>query len=575
MIRPRTCTRHSLLAVWITLCLLGLATAIPSSAQTFTTLVMFNVDNGSGPYYGPLVQGRDGNLYGTTYGGGANGAGTAFKMTPAGTLTTIYNFCSQLNCADGERPAAGLVLGTDGNFYGTTLFGGGFGNCSSTGCGTVFKISPAGNLTTLHDFPSQPNGADGFQPVAGLVQDGGNFYGTTGVGWDGSFFKITSSGTFTTLHDFYPPEGIWPGDGPALGTDGNFYGATQGGGTSLNCNDGCGTVYKITPAGKLSTLHSFDFADGASPFGGMVQAADGNFYGTTNVGGTNPNLCTYVLPLEQCGTIFQITPTGAMTTLYYFCSVGVCLDGLGTLGTLIQATDRNLYGTTNQGGTIGNGTLFQITTGGAFQVLHNFDRDNGGGPTAGLMQSTNGKLYGTTTAGGAGNCPYGCGSIYSLDMGLSPFVEAVTNSGKVGSTIEFLGQGFTSATTVAFHGTPATRTVKSGTYLTATVPSGATTGLVTVTTNAGTLTSNKPFRVIPQIQSFTPTSGPVGTVVTITGVSLTQATHVSFAGKAAGFTVISDTKITATVPAGAKTGRIAITTAGGTATSSGIFTVTP
>ncbi|HTR23516.1 MAG TPA: choice-of-anchor tandem repeat GloVer-containing protein [Terriglobales bacterium] len=471
--------------------------AVPSTAQTYTTLVTFDVTNGANPYFGPLVQGRDGNLYGTTEGGGANSAGTVFKMTLDGTLTPLYSFCAQLNCADGEDPVAGLVLGTDGNFYGTTLSGGGFGNCSSTGCGTIFKISPTGNLSTIHSFGSLPG--DGFQPVAGLVQgNNGSFYGTTGEGFDGTFFRISSSGTFKELHDFYPPEGIFPWTGPTLGSDGSFYGTTVGGGTSSACNDGCGTVYKIKPTGKLTTLHSFGLADGASPYSGTVQASDGNFYGTTTLGGINPNSCTFVVASEACGTIFQITATGQLTSLYYFCSVGICLDGLDAFGTLIQATDGNLYGTTVQGGLFTLGVLFQVTTSGSFQVLHNFDRDNGGNPSAGLVQATNGKLYGTTFYGGSSqNCPYGCGSIYSLDLGLSPFVEALTYSGKVGKTIEFLGQGFTKSSTVAFNGVTAKASIKSGTYLTAKVPVGATTGYVTITTANGTLTSNKEFNVVP------------------------------------------------------------------------------
>ena len=168
-----------------------------------------------------------------------------------------------------------------------------------------------------------------------------------------------------------------------------------------------------------------------------------------------------------------------------------------------------------------------------------------------------------------------CGVFYSLNIGATPFVSLITTSGKVGKTVEVLGQGFKGTTGVSFNGTAATFKVSSDTYLTATVPNGATTGSVTVTTPGGPLTSNKQFRVTPQIISFTPTSGPVGTPVTITGVSLTQTSKVTFGGvKAISFTVNSDTQVTATVPTGAKTGKIAITTAGGVAVSSGVFTVT-
>jgi len=565
---------HSL-RVRVIVALVCAAMAIPSAGQTFTTLVQFDLNtDGAGPEYGALVQGRDGNLYGTTSGGSTNStAGTVFKMTPDGTLTTIYNFCSLPNCADGHTPVAGLVLGTDGNFYGTTYSGGDLSCGYPYGCGTVFKLTPAGVLTTLHTFTGQSDGAG---PFSGLAKGlNGSFYGTTGSeGGDGTVFKITPSGTLTTVHYFGLPNGLWPISGPALGIDGNFYGTTPGGGTSSNCNDGCGTVYRMTPAGKLTTLHSFDSTDGTELVGGVVQATDGNLYGTTAFGGTSP-VCAGLYN-GGCGTVFKLTPAGKLTTLYNLCSLANCLDGISPYGTLMQASDGNLYGTALQGGTLGYGTLFQITTGGAFSVLHNFDRDNGGFPYAGLMQATNGILYGTTYYGGMPpSCNYGCGSIYGLDLGLSPFVEAVTYSGKVGNTIEFLGQGFTSSTAVSFNGTPATRSVKSGTYLTTVVPSGATTGFVTITTSSGSLQSNKIFRVIPQIKSFNPTSGPVGTVVTITGVSLTQTTKVTFGGKTAAFTVNSDTQVTTTVPTGAKTGKIAIATAGGTATSAGTFTLTP
>jgi uncharacterized repeat protein (TIGR03803 family) len=569
------CGTFDLLRVQAIVALVCAAMAVPSTGQTFTTLVQFDLNSdGAGPQYGALVQGRDGNLYGTTSGGTTNStAGTVFKMTPDGALTTIYYFCSQPNCADGSTPVAGLVLGTDGNFYGTTSSGGDLSCGYPYGCGTVFKLTPARKLTTLHTFTGQGDGAG---PFASLAQGlNGSFYGTTGSeGGEGTVFKITPSGTLTTVYYFGLLDGLWPIAGPALGIDGNFYGTTLAGGTSSNCNDGCGTVYKATPAGKLMTLHSFDLTDGTQPVGGVVQAADGNLYGTTALGGSSP-VCGGLYP-DGCGTLFAITPAGKFTTLYNLCSLSNCVDGVSPYGTLIQATDGNIYGTASAGGALGYGTLFQITTSGGFNVLHNFDRDNGGVPYAGLMQATNGILYGTTYYGGMPpSCNFGCGSIYSLDLGLSPFVEALTYSGKVGKTIEFLGQGFTSSTAVSFNGTPATPSVKSGTYLTAVVPSGATTGFVTITTSSGSLQSNKIFTVNPQIKSFTPTSGPVGTVVTITGVSITQTTKVTLGGKTAAFTVNSDTQVTTTVPTGAKTGKIAIATAGGAATSAGTFILTP
>jgi uncharacterized repeat protein (TIGR03803 family) len=571
----------------ITVFLLCATVAIPSPAQTFTSLVSFNGTNGIGPEYGPLVQGRDGNYYGTASGGGLNSAGTVFQGTPGGKLTPIYNFCSKMNCTDGSSPVAGLVLGTDGNFYGTT-FAGGDKSCDyPAGCGTIFKITSAGVLTMIYTFTA--NGGAGDGPTAGLVQgSSGSFYGMTGSeGGDGTIFKITPTGTLTTLHFFGGTDGLYPYGGLALGTDGNFYGTTLSGGNSfMDCSSGCGTVFKMTPAGKLTTLHSFTLTDGANPVGGLVQAGNGRFYGTTATGGVNQPSDCGVGSVPGCGTAFEITPSGTLSTLYNFsCSPTNCTDGAAPYGTLVAATDGNLYGTTYLGG-ICCGALFAMTPNGAMTTLYDLCDQDGGcqanefdglSPFAGLLQATNGTFYGTTYYGGTSpNCSHGCGTIFSLSNFLAPFVEAVTYSGKVGATIEFLGQGFTKSTTVSFNGTLATPSVKSGTYLTAKIPSGATTGLVSITTSRGSLQSNKIFRVIPQIKSFTPTSGPAGTVVTIAGVSLTADSTVTFGGiQATSFTVNSYTQITATVPTGAKTGGILITTAGGTATSSGKFTVAP
>ena len=212
--------------------------------QTLNTLLSFDGANGSGP--GVLIQGFDGNFYGTTGFGGTNGDGTFFKFTPEGALTTIYSFCAQTNCADGERPVT-LVQGRDGNFYGVTIVGG-LLSCglSGSGCGTVFKITPTGALTTLHTFAE---GTDGSFPAA-LLQGTGNFYGVTGITPknDGTVFKITAPGALTTLHTFKGSDGGNP-EGLMQATDGNFYGTTVNGGGGLG-----GTVFKITPAGTLTTL---------------------------------------------------------------------------------------------------------------------------------------------------------------------------------------------------------------------------------------------------------------------------------------------------------------------------------
>ena len=564
--------RPSAALILTTLMVIAAATTV-ATAQTYTTLVNFDGYNGAAPFVMTLVQGADGNLYGTANTGGANlGAGTVFKVTPGGVLATLYNFCAAPDCTDGERPFAGLVLATDGSFYGTTA-GGGTGSGYGL-CGTVFRITPAGTLTTLYSFCSQANCTDGEWPWAALIQaTDGNLYGTTdlggsrGVNGDGTVFKITPKGTLTTLYDFDSSNGIVGADPLAAvvqGRDGNFYITTASGGAS-----GLGTVFKISPSGTATTLHSFNGTDGASPYSGLIQATDGNFYGTTWENGDSAS-CAY-----GCGTIFRITPEGKLTTLHSFDGA----DGANPYAGLIQASDGNFYGTTTFGANSictngdlqGCGTAFKMSPEGVLTTLHSFDGTDGANPWGGLVQATNGTFYGTTTLGGTSIG----GTVFSLDMGLGPFVSLLPTTRRVGQDVGILGQGLSGTTAVSFNGTPATFAAVSDTYLKAAVPSGAATGFVMVTTSSGTLTSNKPFRVTPVILSFSPTSGPVGTPVVITGTGLTQTTKVAFCGvPASSFTVDSDTQVTATVPAGAHD-HIAITTAGGKVWSPGTFTLTP
>ena len=419
------------------------AAAVSSPATTtFTTLVNFDGTNGAGPYYGSLVQGIDGNFYGTTESGGAYGLGTVFKMTAGGKLTTLYSFCAQAGCTDGSYPYDGLVQATNGNFYGTTAAGGANSAPACTsGCGAVFEITDNGKLTTLYSFCAQTGCTDGETPYAWLVQ----------------------------------------------ATDGNFYGTTEFGGTSDNCTNGCGTVFKITAGGNLTTLHSFGAADGEYPLAGLVQGNNGDFYGTTPFGGAN-----------GLGTVFEITAGGTLTTLSSFCSQPTC--SLEPFAGLVQATNGNFYGTTAAGGdsdACGGypcGTIFEITPGGTLTTLHSFDATDGELPYGGLVQATNGTFYGTTLGGGANDD----GAIFSLGVGLGPFVETRPTSGKVGAKVTILGNGLTGATSVAFHGTAATITVDKSSEITTTVPTGATTGTVEVTTAKGkTLKSNVVFRVTP------------------------------------------------------------------------------
>jgi uncharacterized repeat protein (TIGR03803 family) len=476
------------------------ATAAP--AQTFTTLHSFDLTDGAGPE-ATLLQATDGNLYGTTDSGGGPGicdigCGTVFKITPSGTLTKIYSFCTQMFCPDGADPEAGLVQANNGNFYGTTYGGG------ANDEGTVFKITPAGTLTTLHSFGS----TDGAYPYAALIQaTDGSFYGTTPGGGVagacpsgcGTIFKMTPGGTLTTLYSFCSQSGCTDGGGPSplvQATDGDLYGTTSYGGTSTACTVGCGTIFKITPTGTLTTLHSFNGTDGSSLGTALIQATDGSLYGTTESGGASDS-CS-IGGLIGCGTVFKITPSGTLTTLYSFCSQSGCADGEFPAAGLVQATDGNLYGTTSFGGVISPyGTIFKITTSGTLTTLHSFCSQSGCADgeysyTA-LTQDTNGKLYGTTPNGGVN----GEGTVFSLSVGLGPFVKTQTTGGKVGGAVKILGTNLTGATSVTFNGTPALFKVMSTSGIVATVPAGATTGVVQVVTPSGTLSSNVPFRVRP------------------------------------------------------------------------------
>jgi uncharacterized repeat protein (TIGR03803 family) len=465
-----------------------------SQVQTFTLLASF-VGANDAPY-DSLVQGYDGNFYGTTSGGSPSGSsGAVFKITPSGQITTLYPFCSQTNCIDGAAPTGGLVLGADGNFYGTTSSGGAFGG------GEVFKITARGVLTVLHSF----KGADGDTPYAALVQGiDGNFYGTTNTGGTnqyGTVFKITPSGTVTTLYNFCSQTNCADGAQPLysgilFGINGDLYGTTEFGGTSNNPNClsgiGCGTVFRITPTGKLTVLYSFcsqpNCTDGSIPQWGLVHATDGNFYGTTLEGGS---------AVSSNGSVFKITPNGVLTTLYDFCSSGSCFDGANPTARLVQGTDGSLYGTTAFGGNgQSRGTIFEVTLAGALNTLYSFcsqtNCNDGSNPHAGLMQATNGKFYGTTVYGGTNSD----GTLFSLSTGLGTFVVTQPTSGTMGTNVVILGNKLSGATKVTFNGTPASFTVVSNTEITTTVPEAATSGRVQVVTANRTLRSNVQFRVL-------------------------------------------------------------------------------
>ena len=357
------------------------ATAMALPAQTFTTLFSFDGTQGAQPA-ATLLQATDGKLYGTTIWGGWTGAniGTVFNSGQSGTLTTLYSFCAQVDCPDGSQPSATLVQAPDGEFYGTTASGG------ATGQGTVFKITAAGTLTTLYSFCSRHGYAclDGANP-SGLIQaENGDLYGTTAVGGAhgvGTISKITPDGALTSLYNFCSKPACADGRNPYTGltqaVDGNFYGTTNGDANSD------GTIFRFTPGGTLTTLHTFNGKDGAAP-NALLQATDGSLFGTTKGGGNTDN-----------GTVFTISPNGALATLHSFCAEdqASCRDGRNPTG-LMQATDGNFYGTAFAGGAEGYGTIFKITAAGTLTTLHSFCSQSGcpdgENPAAGLVQGTDG-----------------------------------------------------------------------------------------------------------------------------------------------------------------------------------------
>jgi uncharacterized repeat protein (TIGR03803 family) len=462
---------------------LCVATAIVSPAQTFTRLAKFSGADGEGPSYGSLIQGIDGSFYGTTLGGGQNNGGTVFKITSNGKVNTVHSFGSQPG--EGIVPYAGVLQGDNGTLYGTTFEGGINGN------GTVYELVPSGQLITLHTFCSAPNCADGLDPIAGLTfATNGNLYGTTSqsvAGAVGTIFELATSGDLTTL---FSTQEAGPNFGVLQALNGNFYGVNESGGGAHSD----GSVFEIGSDGKYSTIFSFDERDGLTP-NLPIQASDGNFYGTTQSGGASDS-----------GTAYKLSATGEYTLLYSFCSQSNCFDGGRPQGSLVEGTDGNFYGVTTFGGSValngasgGYGTIFQLTPAGRLMTLHSFCLQggvcaDGAYPQAGLVQGTDGSFYGTTY--GLTDCPGNCGTVFSLSMGLGSFVQARPNFGEVGRSVDILGNNLAGATSVTFNGVPAKFDVVSNTYIRATVPGGAATGVIQVTTPEGALSSNVGFQVL-------------------------------------------------------------------------------
>jgi uncharacterized repeat protein (TIGR03803 family) len=317
----------------------------PSGIVTGLWLYAGAYGGGFYPQYG-LIKGNDGNLYGTTSDGGINGAGSIYRMSTNGVPITLWSFTGG---SDGEGPIPALTQGQDGNFYGVAQRGGTYG------WGTIFRLSPDGELTNLWSFTGGNDGLEGRQGfAAGLVQgNDGNFYGTTTAGGPeayGTVFRITPAGDLTNLWAFDDgPNGGAPEATLALGVDGNFYGTATHGGTY-----NYGTIFRISPCGEFTNLWTFTGGvDGGEPSGALLQGSDGNFYGVTHTTFPGDNG-----PQGGNGTIFRISPNGNLTTLWTFTGG---TDGRWPYANLIQGCDGNFYGTTSAGGSGGEGVIFKIT----------------------------------------------------------------------------------------------------------------------------------------------------------------------------------------------------------------------
>jgi uncharacterized protein (TIGR03437 family) len=392
-------------------------------AQSFSVVANFEGTKNYLPR--AMVQGTDGNFYGVGGWFFLSTPGMVFKVTPDGTVSTLYTYCSQPACADGSFPNA-LILGSDGNFYGTTTSGGSGVDTTSnrlTGNGTVFKITSAGVFTTIYTF----KGTDGAFP-SGIIQGSdGNFYGTTtegGVGGGGIVFRLTAGGKLDTLLSF--PIQMDGFSTPLYGaspyallqaSDGSFYGLTAG------IGGGGSSVFKISPSGLVSFIYTFpELYTSAS----LIQAADRNFYGALHFDD------------GLAGLLFELTPGGVRTTLYNFKSQS---DGISPLS-LLQAADGNFYGTSEMFNTLAQGVLFEYSAAGGFQVLHDFGPTEGGIPFT-LLQSRDGSLWGTSFQGGS----HGAGDIfryqfpYHCSNTIPPTITSVTSAGAYGGGYQYFASG--------------------------------------------------------------------------------------------------------------------------------------
>jgi uncharacterized repeat protein (TIGR03803 family) len=385
-----------------------------AQTPTLTLFASFTNERGSAVGSG-LVLASDGNIYGITTLGGSANFGTVFQVTPTGTLTTLVNFTGP----NGSYPQCALIQASDGNLYSTTTGGATDANGHPFNYGTVFKLTLDGTLTTLFVFTedSNTNAPNGEYPVGALVQGtDGNLYGTTTSGGtrnsngdfgQGTIFKMSLTGTLlisTTVRGLpVAPENRaaepnFPEFPLIQGRDGNFYGVSfKAGGSAL------GDIFRFTPGGVVTELHTFAPSEGYQPLGGLVQGSDGNFYGTTEIGGS-----------ADTGSVYRLTPAGEFTVLHQF-GPQQGPDGAQPRGEMILARDGNLYGTTGSGGTGSVGTIFQLTPAGVLTIVFNIPNGSLAGthPDSALIQGSDGNFYGTAPAGGGAN---GDGTVFRLNI---------------------------------------------------------------------------------------------------------------------------------------------------------------
>jgi uncharacterized repeat protein (TIGR03803 family) len=569
-----------------------------SAADVITLLHPFNGADGSTPE-SPLVKGSDGDFYGTTTLGGLNDMGTVFRMTPAGAITTLKSFSG----ADGKFPAGGITMGPNGFLYGTTNAGG------DNDSGTFYRISLAGAFTPLASFGA----TTGTTPANGItLGSDGNFYGTTLSGGDylnGTAYRVTLNGVVTKLASLGDPEGVQPRHGVIEGRDGNFYGSTgfrgflprgtifkmdpkgktttlaflnnptagtfptpivQGNdgnlyGAAVTERSGQGSVFKVNLSGGLTVLASLNNTTGYAP-ADFLLGLDGNFYGLAARGGTAAG-----------GTIFQVTPAGVVSP---FASLSVNANGV-TYFRFTQNADGNFYGTASETGSEGGGVAFEVSASGAQRILASFAVPNVAGykPSSGLTRGPDGNFYGETLSGGG---PLGNGTVFELTPAgtLSAFhVFSETEANGAAGRLLRMPDGSLFGTTIQNENNGSAglifRITTDGEFqkwpvfdeLHGSQPEGALTlasdGYIYGTTvRGGTVGGGVVFRFAgsaPRVNQVTPTGAHAGETVIIAGSFLEGVTIVTFNGIPASFTIDSGSQITATIPEGATTGPVELT----------------